>query len=624
MKFINQKITVMLALLLICDVSPVFGKTIYVDDDAAGNNNGTSWENAYIYLQDALANAKDSDKPVEIRVAQGIYTPDKGGGKDAGDIYAVFNLINGVTIAGGYAGPGNPNERDIELYETILSGDLNGDDLPIAKPYDLFEDANDGSRFDNSYNVVTAINTDETAVLDGFTITGGIASYDSLDNPPQSSGGGLYCSQSSPTIANCIFTYNAARNGGAMFNIYSSPTLISCRFDKNAATRYDYGDGGNGGAIINIFSHPVLTDCRFTGNSGYSGGAVFNIYGSPDITNCRFTQNTARSAGGGIDNLLSNPVLTNCSFEGNSANAGGGLNNLMNAPILTGCTFIANYAGTDGGGIFNEESEAIFTDCTFISNKANSGGALFNDFCEDIAITNCTLSGNSAYQGGGMENWYSELTIANSILSGNASQRGSVIYNYDCNLTFTNCTIVQNATRFYTDYIPKGNNIPDDYINPPEDELPDFNPVPSRLELVNCIIRDEAISILDDENPLIKIEYSNIRGDIGGEGNIDADPLFVNPGHWADVNAPNIVTEADDPNAVWVNGDYHLKSQAGRWDPISRNWVIDNVTSPCIDAGNPNSPLGDEPQPNGNKINMGTYGGSSQASISLPDDNKNP
>ena len=67
---------------------------------------------------------------------------------------------------------------------------------------------------------------------------------------------------------------------------------------------------------------------------------------------------------------------------------------------------------------------------------------------------------------------------------------------------------------------------------------------------------------------------------------------------------------------MWVDGDYHLKSEAGRWDPVSESWVIDNVTSLCIDAGDPNSLVGDEPAPNGDRINMGAYGGTAEASKS--------
>jgi hypothetical protein len=83
-----------------------------------------------------------------------------------------------------------------------------------------------------------------------------------------------------------------------------------------------------------------------------------------------------------------------------------------------------------------------------------------------------------------------------------------------------------------------------------------------------------------------------------GPGNIDADPCFATLGNWQ------------------LKGDYHLKSKAGRWVPSRQSWTQDDVTSPCIDAGNPGCPTGSEPLPNGNRINMGAYGGTDEASKS--------
>jgi hypothetical protein len=65
------------------------------------------------------------------------------------------------------------------------------------------------------------------------------------------------------------------------------------------------------------------------------------------------------------------------------------------------------------------------------------------------------------------------------------------------------------------------------------------------------------------------------------------------------------------------NGDYHLKSQAGRWDPKSQTWVLDELTSPCIDAGDPASDWTAELWPHGERINMGAFGGTPQASMSF-------
>jgi hypothetical protein len=107
------------------------------------------------------------------------------------------------------------------------------------------------------------------------------------------------------------------------------------------------------------------------------------------------------------------------------------------------------------------------------------------------------------------------------------------------------------------------------------------------------------------------ISYSCIQGGYVGTGNIDDDPLFVRMASWeeGDPNDPN-----DD---VLMAGDYHLKSQAGRFDPNNAAWVQDEVTSPCIDAGDPNDAVGDEPAPNGGRVNMGAYGVTVHASKTL-------
>lgn len=105
------------------------------------------------------------------------------------------------------------------------------------------------------------------------------------------------------------------------------------------------------------------------------------------------------------------------------------------------------------------------------------------------------------------------------------------------------------------------------------------------------VTNSDAAQISSD---LASVTYCDVQGGWSGEGNTDTDPLFADPD----------------------NRDYHLKSQVGRWEPISQSWILDDVTSPCIDAGNPNTPLGSEPLNNGGVINMGAYGGTVEASKS--------
>ena len=264
---------------------------------------------------------------------------------------ATFQLVNGVVIKGGYAGLGepDPNARDIDTYETILSGDIVGDDEPNFVKYD-----------ENSYHVVTGSGCDETAVLDGFTITAGNAN----DDYPSvySCGGGIYNYFGSPTLNSCTFSGNSAsRDGGGMFNSeQSNPTLTNCTFTENS-TIYD------GGAMCNRTSSPTITNCTFINNSANHGAGISNWPGSPILTACTFSDNSAE-LGGAVFNWESNPILANCMFSNNSAREwGGAICNLQeSSPAVTNCTFGGNLAGDNGNGMNNRiNSCPMVTNCIF-------------------------------------------------------------------------------------------------------------------------------------------------------------------------------------------------------------------------------------------------------------------
>ncbi|MHC4641420.1 MAG: hypothetical protein ACYS32_07225, partial [Planctomycetota bacterium] len=126
----------------------------------------------------------------------------------------------------------------------------------------------------------------------------------------------------------------------------------------------------------------------------------------------------------------------------------------------------------------------------------------------------------------------------------------------------------------------------------------------------NCILSNANI-ITYGIGTKVNIMYSNVNcgvyGDVNlGPGNIDTDPCFVRAGYW----------EYYEQDWIYFEGDYHLKSQAGRWEPSTKMWVRDGVTSPCIDVGDPKEPIGKELFPNGGIINMGAYGGTVEASKS--------
>ena len=314
----------------------------YVDTIATGANNGSSWANAYNHLQDALSVSSNGD---EIRVAKGFYKPDLGIGITLGDRTAAFQLENGVAIYGGFQpGGGQWEDRNPTVYETILSGDLSG---------------NDGLNFanndENSYHVVTGSGTGALAVLDGFTITGGNANG---STNPGYRGGGMYNESGSPTLVNCTFKGNSAGTGGGICNSDSSPRLVNCTFSENSA--------GDGGGIHNRGnSYPILTNCMFSENSASKGGGIRNAGNYITILiNCTFTGNSATQYGGGMYTYGTgaSPQLTNCIFWGNSDN--GGTDESAQIHTDEG-TPIVNYSCIQGwtgllGGVGNIGNDPLF------------------------------------------------------------------------------------------------------------------------------------------------------------------------------------------------------------------------------------------------------------------------
>ena len=397
-------------------MTPVPPKIIYVDDDATGTNDGSSWTDAFNYLQDALAAAWSGD---EIRVAQGIYKPDQGAVVTTGDRTATFQLINGVTLKGGYAGLGqtDPNARDVELHETILNGDLDGNDIiDVNYPWGLW---NEPTRAENSYHVVTGSGTDQTPVLDGFTITAGNAN----DYWPEekSRGGGMYNFDCSPTLIKCTFNNNSAFLGAAMINYQSSPTIIDCTFNEN--------ESGAGSGMVNEDSSPNVINCTFSGNSAHGTsvstagvGGMYNYKSSPTITNCTFSDNFGGE--GGMYNDSSNPMITNCTFSGNYS---GAIVNHDSSLKLTNCSFIANSAWRQPGGIYNLGSTLILSQCLFSGNLSSGPcGAIltkgYYNHQSHITLTNCTFLGNSGTYGNSLAfDFYSSsppstIQLTNSII----------------------------------------------------------------------------------------------------------------------------------------------------------------------------------------------------------------
>lgn len=250
---------------------------LFVDDNVEGADNGSSWEHAYRDLNVAIAQAVARTETfpalpvVEIWVAEGVYTPSP----DLLDRTASFSLHNRVALYGGFAGfYGNRETRRSDRALAVQASILSGDNLFNDGQAEFVAAGSVGDTgADNAYHVVTALDTDETALLDGFYIVGGRAEDAGL---PGGNGGGILLAQSSARIANCTLAYNLAvdSGGGAFVFEGGKPTFENTVFVNNAAI------GGQR-------------------DSGMGGGlAVLNA--SPRVINCTFTLNTAQIAGGGI------------------------------------------------------------------------------------------------------------------------------------------------------------------------------------------------------------------------------------------------------------------------------------------------------------------------------------
>jgi len=331
-------------------------QVIYVDDDAVGANDGSSWIDAFSDLQDAIAVALAGD---EIRVAEGVYTPTQ----DPLDRDATFDLKDGVSIIGGYAGLAGmyPDFRHTKFFTTILSGDIDYNDDTI----------NPNNKEGNSRHVVTCTGQGNAAVLDGVTITGGYTGGARGHHSLDSVGGGLSCWGSSPQLTDCGF----ADNYDAVFvKSNSYPVFTRCIWEDNHA-------GGSGAAIFaDLSSSLSLNYCVFRRNTaGSRGGAIYAMGGEMQLINCLFVANTAGETGGAI------------SCPDYSHTNGSTILNVLN------CTFYDNTFPTfykpptnsvknpDGSRVYT--SGSIITNCIFYNNPSYMAVAFEFSRSEPLIIT---------------------------------------------------------------------------------------------------------------------------------------------------------------------------------------------------------------------------------------------
>jgi predicted outer membrane repeat protein len=242
---------------------------------------------------------------------------------------AIVNAENGCEIV---VAPGTYFESINFLGKAITIRSSDGPDITII----------DAQR--DGWVVTCNSGEGPDTVLKGFTITGGLGF----------SGGGMFISQSNPTLINCIFDGNYAEYGGAILCFFAGLNASNCTFIGNEAQ-------GSGGAIaIEFCDFPVVvSNCVFTENTAHGGGSAVYNFGCQSplfvrFVNCTFAGNEAVGGGYAVKTTESESVtLTNCIVWGNIPGE------QIGGPVAS-----VQYSDVQGGypGAGNIDADPLFVD----------------------------------------------------------------------------------------------------------------------------------------------------------------------------------------------------------------------------------------------------------------------
>lgn len=462
----------------------------FVDDDAQGSFDGTSWGNASRYIQRAVDQVYENGGG-EVWVAAGTYPG--------------FTMKSNVRIYGGFKGDEvDRDERDWVLNQTVIDG--------------------------REYALGVRCQVDE--ILDGLIITNCFSST--------SKGAGMRIFNSSPIIRNCIFKNNKSEynGGGGVYCYDSSPVFEACSFVENKAS-----EGGAG--MLNEYSELQIDNCIFEKNDC---SAIQNFKGFVTVVNCTFSGNEAVvnanatvASGGGMVSRWSAVWISKCTFTGGEAEYNGGIEcsdsslyisdsqfsgifrfdrgvKCLRSQVYISNSSFSNYATS----ISNDDVSSVINNCTFVHNRCS----LYN------YGSSCRVSDSFFLNGGsGVKNisspgcWYDsclfrglELALSNTSCSpeilncvfvdNNSSYYYSGIYNENASPNIVNCTLTRNYS------INEGGAI--------------YNRDGSCPNVINSIIWENGSEIYNrDAESIPQVTFSCVQGGYDGEGNIDSAPLFL-------------------------------------------------------------------------------------------------
>ncbi|KPK75985.1 MAG: hypothetical protein AMJ79_08870, partial [Phycisphaerae bacterium SM23_30] len=476
------------------------------DDNTAGPWDGSS-EYPFLFIQHGIDDAADNDT---IIVRSGIY----------------LGLRN----------------RDLDFHgKAITLRSESGAAVTIINCQ--------GSEADPHRGFLFISNELRNSVVDGFTITNGVAQ----------DGGGIACYKSHPTIINCrIISNTATANGGGIHCNISDAVIRNCQIISNTST-------SNGGGVYCEASHTKIAGCRLEGNDAEYGGGLYIKQLAPTINQCDIIDNSA-VYGGGFFSELGDPNVLDCTLRDNSASWGGAVGSAAGRPAFANCYLSNNTAAVEGGGIYANGGLPNIINCEICQNAAvDHGGAIFFERFVVATFTNCTINNNTAgAQGGGINYQNSLGTLSNCTIKHNAAAYGGGLYLYQSSPEFVSCTIGNNLTSNNAGGIFCWDNSNPDINNCIisnnstagnggaffcwDHSSPVLNNCTitgnsaigfgggifcwddSNLTITNCILWDDEPQEVDVmlANPILN--YCDIEGGWSGSGsnNINADPNFEN------------------------------------------------------------------------------------------------
>ncbi len=489
-------------------------------------------------------------------------------------------------------------------------------------------------------------------------------------------GGAMHNTQGSdPTLSGCVFVHNRAIStasslraagpaGGAIHGGDSGITTVAnCSFLGNIAR--DINNEGEGGAL-RASGHWRIANCLFSGNDAKAGAAVYaTSYSSPytkaltalSAINCTFASNGAPDSGEVIGDFTASLSFANTIFWDRSP---------REIDVTYGRTsdIEVQYSNVRGGwdGEGNIDADPGFQD----SNGPDGIAGSLDDDLRLSLDSPCMNAGDNwhlryvpgtdlagqprvalgrvdmgAYEFQGPFNYYVSAADGNDTNSGLTRDAAFATIQKGIDTAKDGYTILvtpglyEETINFSGKAITVAGSGGAAVLEAQDDYAVSFYRAEGQDSILkNFIIQGSAIGIfLTGSDPTIRnvtltkntfgitayggakpdisncILWGNAAGDLfdctarfscvqqgtPGEGNISEDPLFGDPD----------------------NGDYHLYSEGGRYVSMYGLWSFDPVTSPCVDAGDPSLDLGAERIPNGGRINMGAYGGTPEASLSL-------